>query len=613
MSYQRSAVTYGRPDIGGLCFGAGNAGAYSLGEVSFSRSGTLRRLRVPVTVHAGPGALLEERVAALEEIVLERGNLGYTTGAVVTSVTVQITKETSGSSQVVVFTAQSGTPFAAGHLGLPINDSTLGGFMISEVTSSTVVKCKLPPSHSTITVPSGTTTAEIRNALVRCEEVTKAGGFDAEIELDHAPKPGNSDEHKLDFVLTITFRVAASSYRQDESLSGGDQSTDRESALEQFTDPVGAPRQVVFTGQFTAADSETAKERYDSQITNWIADEMEAFLGGGVSWEKVGNDDIRLDDAKNIVTFQATRREVSGFWTALSSVAKALIASANVDISVEQVHTHGYTEGQAPAAVACTFSCDVLRATTDAQAVNAWEQYIYPHLIAQIEAIWGSSVIVVESSRPRLSPVVKRMSASFKGVLPATGTAITNYSRRVQQRIDFRNSWADITNDIDFSSFEWSPGPRCDAVVSVRFTELNSSGSGGGVRSKSPGGINVDLGIFAINNRIRIAFSDSDDDDGSSGGPVAYDPMSPPMGADAFWARNPYRLTVGPGAWRPVNVSAAEQTSTIKDPLGVGVPANQTVVAIDHSYSWRNISKIGGGGPRDATGGDLDPMRSVER
>jgi len=599
MTRQFEAIAYGRPGYGGVVFGGENVGIWTLGEDwAFSIRPQEFVLTGSVRVH-GNGDNIEDRVKALDAILQESGNLGITTGSASVTDTVDVTI----SSRDVVITSTAATPFLAAHLGLPINLHGIGAYQISEFTSTSSVKCRVPTG---IDMPSAavTQTATIYRTFKRIEDVLHTDGFDARGQITYDPSAEDDPDLRA-FNFRIVFHRSGSGWRAAE----GAKDTDREAGRIDFHDPVGGVRMAVFTGTITGAGGNDVKDRYDDQISAWITTEADLLLGAA-SYEAIGDDQLTIDDRKNQATFRAIRQEINVNQTA-ALLDHPSITDADVGMNRTQSYQHGISGETAPSLLVVTYSCQITRAQAPTGVNDLWLDTIYPHLVSLAETWFGSQLIVTENGMPMFNPVTQRMSARFTAILPDEASSIINYSRKVMYSLNPRNRYKDRWDGRDFSVIKSSPGPMATALVLVTFTELAGHGKGGGSRSKQgssqfgvfglgsaqPGigfGGQDQFGVFGLGAGLRITFGgDEGGGEEGSGSPIKYNPMGKPTPADVFFKSKPYELIIGGGEWDDNGIKVDVSASALgNDPTGISASGVETTTVISRLWRWVNLSGV---------------------
>lgn len=595
MAKQLYSLAYGRLAYGGVVFGGENAGLFTLGEDWGFRS-LLGGLVVSgsVVVHGTSAVPIDERIAALAALRQERGHFALTTG-----VDVSATVDLTSSGQVLTITAASGTPFLSSHVGLPIEITGVGSYMLTGFTSTTVVTAQIPAALS----PPGDDTglsATIGRVVSRVREDTKEGGFNGGGEFSTGAG-GENEPDRIIFAFALVFDAAASDSRP--TAAG-----DRLIANVSQDLPSGGARRVGFEATYTAADSEEAKDRYDAQFAGWVAEEMEALLGASPQYEIVGRDQLSFDDRKNQVTIRAVRQEVPSRQT-VAEFNSSKIDDLQIQIGIAQLARHGFQGGRPPAVASVSFNCTLKRGQVAAGGVlSFFYNQLYKNVVTILRTVSQSTVIVVDLRGPVYNNLTETLSGACQAILPSTGSSITAYVREVSYLLDYRKTHYDRFDQQEMSAVVGSPGRLIIGTTSVAMTEL-TAGGGGGAGEIPVFGIGGEAGdlfgfggggdgapvfgiggqagdLFTDDGGLTITFEDEDNAGGDEDAPQ-YNPVGPPIGADAYFAKAPFKLNVPPGDWDPLRIFVSDLSEVIgDDPVGAGAQGIERVRRISQVFRW---------------------------
>lgn len=602
---QLERIAYGRPDYGGLVIGGESAGlhsssgGYTLNEdLEVSWDGERLTVNCSFWVHGYEATDLETRIALLKALTQDLGNFGWT-GA--DALSIACTYSSPDGSNIVTITATSGTPFLAAHLGLPIEISGLIGFQITEVTSTTVVKCKLPAGHPLFI--GAAATAKIGVTLGRTDEATKTFGFNGRGKVRAVSDP-EEEPLRRKFTLELQFEQPASYFR------GSDK--DRVSGKIRRLDPIGGARVVEFSGSFTAASSQAAFTRYTDQIGAWITANMTAILGGGVGWEKVGADRAETEDNGvsgvngNTLTFSLTRKEINVDQSDTLNDDPAL-ADANITLTPRQSFEHGVSGSRPPTELSVEYSCEIVRAqlTSTGAILEKWFSTIVPRLLSIVRAFYGSQIIIDGMSGPAFNPITRRLTGGLACTLPDTGSSITLYRRVVTFQLLERKKYREVQDGEEFSAIESSIGRAVLATTSAQIEELEGVSGGGGPSLAGGGGllnqgaIAAEFGFFGQSNGPLVSFDDAPSGGGNDGpgGALTYRPLDPPSPAPAYFAK--FGITLGEGEWRHQGTAISEDpVSRGNDPRGLSATATKRLTTITRGWRWVSLKGAAArGGP----------------
>lgn len=595
MGRQNEAIAYGRPSYGGIVIGGENAGVYTLGDDWTDRADLTGLLvQASIWVHGDTDALIDERVATLEAILQDLGNLGITFGSAVAG-----TASIAMSSQDLVVTATSSI-FTAEHVGLALDLAGVGSFQITEYTSGTVVKCRIPTAQTSPASASGLS-VRIGRVWRRGIEADKLGFFSGRATLNHPQDAGNEPRRRR-YNLTLSFARPASDTRSD---------TDRQSATARFINPPGGSRAVAISGVFTASKktgtAENAIERYEAEIGAYIDTVVELFMGSGVSIGTVGEDSIRLiDDTTNLISFEVAREELirnesSGALDhpALTEVNIELSRPTSLSLGVQQL---------ARSMVVASYSARLVRGQiTEAGFDDLWKTVIYPSIIDDIESVFSSGVCVATVDGPRFNLKTWRVSANVIGTLLDTGSTIMGYSRSQSIQIDFRKRFRNRLDGKELSALKHSPGRVIVAATSVAFTERLPVGSGSSGSQRSLGVFGQgDLGISGIEGGFDLGGLELDGVAlGASRGRSEFvrfpeKPSDPRLRYQGVGGIEP----IPDGVWEETGLSDSDTTKVVgEDGLGLSIPCLETVSSIIRLWRWVDLSgSTDRAGARAATG-----------
>jgi len=594
MGKQKERIAYGRPDFGGIVIGGENNTRFTLGDDWIDDfDGDKITVATSFWVH-GTASEIEERVASLKALVQDLGNLGIT-GADLTT----FQGDLSLSARDVVLDVPS-APFTEEMIGLPVDVEGVGSFQITEFVNTTQVKCLQPQP---LALPASASTLNMTVGIIfrHHNEVKKTGGINGRGRVTHVPSIDNEPGRRR-FNLLLTFTAPAEDFRGDGN--------NRQKGRIQFRDPAGCPRAALFTGSYTAADAAQALTIFNAEVTSYVAANMLALLGTGVSWEKVGDDILDFDDNKNELNFTLIRQEIP-VAQSVDDFDHSAISNANITINVTQDYQHGLSGITPPSIVNVGYTCVLVRGQFKNEDIDElWNETVYPHLVGLVESFEKSTVVVFQNEHS-YQPTTCRLSGVVRAVLTDTGDSIINYQRTVNYALGRRKTFRDVWDGVDYSLIESSPGPIILAVVSVRYTEIQVSkrksqgigifGQGTAGQLASGGGSS---GLFGIGASLQISIDDSSVENSEDEGNLQFKPLREPQKPAEFFKS--FGITVPvEGEWREkdLNIQVSPRSQG-NDPLGISTEANIVDTTITRVWRWANLKGVSAkSGVRSSTGG----------